>query len=111
MTRPPTRAAAAALAAAVLLAAAEAAAQFPNAEQRAYDAVDRAVAAFQSASGRAEMTRAAGRLLDAARTRATDSPDPTADATPPVPGSRRPTNRWSRSRFAATTATTAATTT
>ena len=61
-----TRPAAAAVAAAVLLTAAAALAQLPSAEQGAYNAVDDAVSAFRSASGRDEMTRAAGRILDAA---------------------------------------------
>ena len=57
---------AAAVGAAVLLTAAAALAQLPSAEQGAYNAVDDAVSAFRSASGRDEMTRAAGRILDAA---------------------------------------------
>ena len=60
------RPAAAAVGAAVLLTAAAALAQLPSAEQGAYNAVDDAVSAFRSASGRDEMTRAAGRILDAA---------------------------------------------
>ena len=60
------RPAAAAVGAAVLLTAAAALAQLPSAEQGAFNAVDDAVSAFRSASGRDEMTRAAGRILDAA---------------------------------------------
>ena len=60
------RPAAAAVGAAGLLTAAAALAQLPSAEQGAYNAVDDAVSAFRSASGRDEMTRAAGRILDAA---------------------------------------------
>ena len=50
----------------VVLLAANAAAQLPTAAQRAFDAIDRAIAAFGSASDREAMTRAAGRILDAA---------------------------------------------
>ena len=60
------RPATAAVGAAVLLTAAASLAQLPSAEQGAYNAVDDAVSAFRSASGRDEMTRAAGRILDAA---------------------------------------------
>ena len=60
------RPAAAAVGAAVLLTAAAALAQLPSAEQGAYNAVDDAVSAFRSATGRDQMTRAAGRILDAA---------------------------------------------
>ena len=61
-----TRPATAAVGAVVLLTAAAALAQLPSAEQAAYNAVDDAVSAFRSASGRDEMTRVAGRILDAA---------------------------------------------
>ena len=60
------RPAAAAVGAAVLLTAAAALAQLPSAEQGAFNAVDDAISAFGSASGRDEMTRAAGRILAAA---------------------------------------------
>ena len=66
MTWLPRPAAAAVGAAVLLLTAAAALAQLPSAEQGAYNAVDDAVSAFRSASGRDEMTRAAGRILDAA---------------------------------------------
>ena len=60
------RPAAAAVGAAILLAAAGAYAQLPSAEQGAFNAVDNAISAFESASGRDEMTRDAGQILDAA---------------------------------------------
>ena len=52
--------------AATLVAAAPAAAQLPTAEQRAFDAVDRAIVAFNSAGGHAERVDAAEQVLDAA---------------------------------------------
>ena len=65
MTRPPARAAVL-LAVIALFAPAAAAAQLPSAEQRAFDAVDDAVAAFNGAGDRAGMLQAARQLLDAA---------------------------------------------
>lgn len=58
--------AAALLVAAALLAAAAADAQPLSAEQRGFDAVDRAIAGLEKAVGRNEMIRAAQGLLDAA---------------------------------------------
>ena len=68
--------------AAVLLAAGAAAAQLPGAEQRAFDAVDRAIAGFESTGGRDEMFRAAQGILDAAEgaLRAFNAPDQVRDA-------------------------------
>ena len=54
----------AAVGAALLLVSAGAYAQLPSAEQRAFDAVDSAISAFESASGRDEITRAAGQIID-----------------------------------------------
>ena len=63
----PPRLAAASLATALLLAASTpTAAQLPSAEQRAYDAVERARAAFESAGGRDAMLQAASQILDSA---------------------------------------------
>ena len=82
MTCPPRRAAVS-IGAAVLLAAAAAAAQPPGAEQRAFDAVDRSIAAFESADGRDETIRTARAVLEAAEgaLSAFDAPDRFRDAT------------------------------
>ena len=60
------RPAAAAVGAAVLLTTAPALAQVSSTEQGAFNAADDAVAAVRSASGRDEVTRAAGRILGTA---------------------------------------------
>ena len=51
---------------AALLAAAAAGAQLPSAEQRAFDALDRAIAGLEAATGRDELLRTAREILDAA---------------------------------------------
>ena len=75
--------AAVSLGAAVLLAAEGAAAQMASAEQRAFDAVDRAIAGFESAGGREEMLRTAEGVLNAAEgaLSAFNAPDQVRDAT------------------------------
>ena len=82
MPRPP-RLPAAPIGVAILLAAAAAAGQRPGAEQRAFDAVDRAIAGLASAAGREETIRTARRVLDAAEEAlgAFSGPDRTRDAT------------------------------
>ena len=68
---------------AVLLAATAAGAQLPGAEQRAFDAVDRAIAGFENAGGLDETTRAARGVLDTAEgaLSAFNAPDQVRDAT------------------------------
>ena len=86
----PRPAAAAAVGATLLLAAAAAYAQLPTAEQRAFDGVDNAISAFESASGRGEMTRAAGQIIDAAERalNAFAGPDSARDAAAHVAANR-----------------------
>lgn len=66
----------------VPLAPGAAAAQLTGAEQRAFNAVDRAIAGFESTGGRDEIIRAAQAILDAAEgaLRAFDVPDQVRDA-------------------------------
>ena len=71
-----------AIGAALLVAAATAVAQHPGAERRAIEAVDRAIAGFESAGDRDETIRAARAVLDAAEgaLSAFNAPDRARDA-------------------------------